>query len=455
MRNAALAIAVICSLGCGGARPPDLQRSLNRVSGLVQLPPGVIDVSSELVVPEGAHDLEIRGAPSGTVLRAALDFKGRAVLCVKSAARIRFTNFTIDGGRAVLEKPAGLPPSDVPFSKFYSDNGLLAEDVDQLTISRVQFRNVVNFPILVAHSTGVVVEQVRIEDSGSTNTKGRNNASGGILLEEGVAGFRVRNCTLRNVRGNGVWTHSLYTSPRSRDGLIANNRFDTIGRDAIQVGHATGVRVEGNTGALIGYPASEVDVEGGAVPVAIDTAGDVDRSVYAGNRFEEINGKCIDLDGFHDGEVRANVCVNRGAAEDYPHGHFGIVFNNSNPDMQSENVAVGENVIDGAKFGGIFVIGTGHRILRNHLRNLNLAHCNDSGDRFGCLYYPREPELLRAGIYLGRGAHRPAIARNNIVEDNEISGYNMNSRCIAAAPGVSLKANTIRRNRCRDEAPKR
>jgi hypothetical protein len=56
-----------------------------------------------------------------------------------------------------------------------------------------------------------------------------------------------------------------------------------------------------------------VDVEGGGIPVAIDTAGNVDQTVYAGNRFEEVNGKCIDLDCFHHGEVSHNSCVNRGS----------------------------------------------------------------------------------------------------------------------------------------------
>ncbi len=151
-----------------------------------------------------------------------------------------------------------------------------------------------------------------------------------------------------------------------------------------------------------------------ASPVAIDTAGNVDRSVYAGNRFEEVNGKCIDLDGFHHGEVLDNACINRGSADDYPHGHYGIVFNNSNPDMQSEEVTVARNVIDGAKFGGIFVLGSRNRILGNVLRNLNLAHCNDSGAKYGCLYYSTEPDLLRSGIYLGSHAARPAPARGNL-----------------------------------------
>ncbi len=58
--------------------------------------------------------------------------------------------------------------------------------------------------------------------------------------------------------GSGVpacGTHSLYTSPRNGPGTITGNRFTQIGRDAIQVGHATRVRVDGNSGSRIGYPA--------------------------------------------------------------------------------------------------------------------------------------------------------------------------------------------------------
>ena len=103
---------------------------------------------------------------------------------------------------------------------------------------------------------------------------GRNNATGGILLEEGTRDFTVTRCDLRNVRGNGIWTHSLATAPQNRDGLIASNHFERIGRDAIQVGHGTRVRVEDNTGSEIGYPLEDVDMEDLATPVAIDTAGD-------------------------------------------------------------------------------------------------------------------------------------------------------------------------------------
>ena len=239
---------------------------------------------------------------------------------------------------------------------------------------------------------------VAIGDSGSRNALGRNNATGGILLEEGTADFRVIDCELRNIRGNGIWTHSLYTSPRNADGQIRGNRFDTIGRDAIQVGHAANVRVEENLGVRVGFPADAVDMEARAIPVAIDTAGNISQSAYVGNRFEEINGKCIDLDGFHHGEVRANHCVNRQAAEAYAYGNYGIVMNNSNPDMQSEHIAIVENEIDGTLFGGIFVIGSGHTVTRNRLRRINLAHCNENAAQFGCYYAAGQPDMLRAGF---------------------------------------------------------
>lgn len=450
MRKLVLAVALLACAGCS-SKESRLRDELSRGTGTVRLPAGVVEISSELVIPAGARNIQVLGAPSGTVLRASTAFRGRAVLSVGAAADVRLAGFAIDGNRAALEKRAGLPPSDVPFCRFTRNNGILAEDVRGLTVSNVRLRNVAGFAVLVSRSSGVRIEKVQVEDSGSRNAKGRNNTSGGILLEGGSTDFQVLGCTFRNVRGNGVWTHSLYTSPRNRDGLVSGNRFESLGRDAIQVGHAIRVRVENNSGTRIGYPFEEVDVEHVGIPVALDTAGNVEASLYLGNRFDEVNGQCIDLDGFHHGEVRDNACTNRGSAEDYPHGHYGIVFGNSNPDMQQEGVTVAGNVIDGAKFGGIFVIGTGNTIVGNKLRNLNLARCNESSATYGCLYYPDQPDLLRSGIYLGLGAARPAAARGNIVEANEISGYGMRERCVVAAPGVSLVRNKVGTNRCSDQ----
>jgi len=269
------------------------------------------------------------------------------------------------------------------------------------------------------------------------------------MIEEGSSDFFVSNCEFRGIRGNGLWTHSLYTSPRNARGVFEDNVFDTIGRDALQVGHATAVRVERNRGTLIGFPVDVVDMEGRAIPVAVDTAGNVDASLYAGNIFREVNGKCFDLDGFHDGAVRGNVCVNERPAEEYPFGGYGVVMNNTNPDMESKNVRIEDNRIEGAKFGGVFVIGTGNVISGNRLLNLNTAHCNENAAQFGCYYAPGEPDMLQSGIYLGSGAERPAPARGNTVERNVITGWKMAERCIGRAPSVGADWNVVQANACK------
>jgi len=321
----------------------------------------------------------------------------------------------IDGNRDQVEERQGLPPWNLPFSGFTKHNGIVINGRHHVTIRNVTFRNIAGFAILVARSQHITIDHVHVQNSGSRDAQGKNNTTGGILIEEGTSDFQITNSEFDNVRGNGVWTHSLYTSPRNSLGLIAGNRFDTIGRDAIQVGHATGVQVLENRGSRIGYPVEIV----GAEPVAIDTAGNVDRSIYARNRFREINGKCIDLDGFHDGEVRANQCANMTG--------YGIVMNNTNPDMQTSNIRVEGNTIDGAGFGGIFVIGGPNIVAGNRLLNLARRHEGDP--------------LLKSGIYLGDRAERPAPARGNVIERNTITGASI---CIGGSTG----SNTVRTNTC-------
>jgi hypothetical protein len=420
------------------------------VTGRVVLPAGVVMVASEIRVPKGAHDIVIAGNPRGTTLRAAPEFKGRALIVCEGAKNVRMTGFAVDGARRRISAKAGLPPSDVPFARFYRNNGIFADQTGGLTVSRVRFANVWAFPLLISRSSRVRIEEIAITDSGSRNAKGRNNTTGGLLLEEGVTDFEVRRSSFTNIPGNAIWTHSNYGSPRNARGVIADNTFREIGRDAIQVGHATGVRVERNTGSRIGYPFDAVDVEAAAMPVGLDTSGNVDHSIYTKNHFEEVNGKCIDLDGFHDGEVISNSCVNKGTADDYPNGQFGIVVNNANIDMKSENITIANNTIDGAKYGGMFVIGSRHRIQRNRLLNVNLAHCNESGAKFGCLSIAGQPDYLQSGIYLAARAERPDPSRELIIRDNVITGHKMSVRCIMAAPGVSLKSSDILNNRCED-----
>ena len=422
---AVLAVAVAALL----VRPAPRRR-------VVQLPAGVIDVRAAIY---WGSDVEVYGSPGGTVLRMTAPFPDAAL--VDCGDNVYLHDFTIDGNRDALETRQGLPPWNQPFTGFTRGNGIAVAGRHNITIRNVRCRNVAGFAILVSRSHDVAIEQVRVESSGSRNSAGRNNTTGGILLEEGTSDFRVTRCELTGIRGNGIWTHSLYTSPRNAQGVLEGNRFDTIGRDALQVGHATAIQVLDNSGVRIGFPEAVVDVEAQAIPVAVDTAGNVDHSLYEGNRFRQIDGKCIDLDGFHDGEVRGNACADLSG--------YGIVMNNSNPDMQSSHIRIVGNRIDGAGFGGVFVIGTDNLVAGNRLLNLNTAHCNEEAARSGCYYAAGEPDMLRSGIYLGQRAERPAPARGNVIEDNEITGYKMDTQCIGRAPAIPPGWNRVERNWCR------
>ena len=454
MDQGPVVLAALLLAGCSPSPEAQLRNTLkSQTTGVIRLPPGIVEISSELTLAPGAHDLEIVG--NGTRLKAADNFKGRAVLVIENAARVRLHDFAIDGNRGKLSKPLGMAPSENAFRVWYPDNGVLADKVAGLEIERLELSDVVNFPILVSQSIKVRIARVTINDSGSKNARGRNNTSGGILIEEGTSDFEVRDSTFHGILGNALWTHSNFRAPRQQDGVFARNKFDTIGRDALQLGHATRVRIEQNTGVNIGYPVEVVDVENQGIPIAIDTAGNVDLSEYTGNRFEEINGQCINLDGFHDGEVRENRCTNRKTAADYPHGTFGMAMNNAHPDTHSNNIEIRGNVIDGSKFGALFVIGSGHRVTGNRFVNLNLAGCNESARQFGCVYKADEPEMLASGIYLGAGASRPEPVRGNTIRDNEISGHGMKNHCVTFGPGVSRAANTVEGNVCSDAPPAR
>jgi len=445
-------LAVLFLTGCSQSPEARIRATLaSQATGVIRLPRGEVEISSELVLAPGAHDLEIVG--NETRLKAADNFKGRAILVLENVERIHLHYLEIDGNRQKLARPFAMAPPENAFRVWYPNNGVLVNNVVGLQIERLRLNNVVNFPILVSQSSNVRIWGTAIEDSGSKNARGRNNLSGGILFEEGVSGFEVTESTFRGILGNALWTHSNFHAPRQQDGAFTRNKFDTIGRDAIQVGHATRVRVDGNTGVNIGYPTDIVDVENQGTPVAIDTAGNVDRTEYLGNSFEEINGRCIDLDGFHDGAVRDNRCTNRRNAEDYPHGSFAIAMNNTHPDSHSANIDLSGNIMDGSKFGGLFLMGSGNKVLGNKFLRLNLAGCNESAKRFGCIYKPDEQEMLESGIYVSPGVARLEETRGNIIRDNEISGHGMKVRCIAFGPGASRTSNTLGNNLCSDGPP--
>lgn len=358
-------------------------------------------------------------------------------------------NVTFTGNRAAAAQGKALPPYDRRFvDHFPAGNGLAVIGAVDVVVEDATFREIAGFAVLASGVGRIRISRCSFQDSGSRNAKGRNNTTGGVLLEDGTGQFVVEDSKFTGILGNAVWTHSRYMHTRNGPGVIRRNAFDTIGRDAVQVGHASGVDVVENTMTRVGYPEDAIDVEGGGTPVGVDTAGNVDSSNYSRNTLTEINGKCFDLDGFHHGALIGNSCVNK---LDHAFGHFGIVMNNTNPDMQSVGIRIEDNRFEGMRFGGIFVIGSGHVIRRNTLLRLHTAHCSEDKAQPGCTHFPGEPDLLRTGIYFGKRAERPAVTRANVVEGNTIRGWRMDRKCLGFAPGVDSKDNRVSGNLCRHE----
>lgn len=416
----------------------------------ITLKPGITELDEPMVIAPDADGVHLLGHAQGSTLKASPRFKGRALLIATGHTHLTIERVKFDGNRATLAQPFPIAPYDKAFADFYPLNGILVERSTGVILRDIELRNIVNFPILINASKQVRIQTTRIEYSGSLDAAGKNNTTGGILLEEGTADFEVRFTKLRAIRGNGIWTHSRYESPRNRDGLIQENEINGSARDAIQIGHATNIRVIDNVMYNIGFPVDLVDMANGGIPVGIDTAGNVDLSLYQNNLIQEVNGKCLDLDGFHHGEIRANRCYNSKSAAAYPQGHYGIVLNNTNPDMRSEEITIEDNEIEGMKYGAIFLIGRNHIIRKNRFRFLNTSGCTEAHAKGNECYFGDEPGLLRSGIYFGKGAERPDLSRNILVEDNLITGHLMAERCLDYSPAIDKASIRTSRNICLD-----
>lgn len=318
---------------------------LEKTTGVVELPAGVVEISAELVLPPGAHDLQIRGAKEGTILRASARFQGSAVL-------------------------------------------------------------------VAIHIQGLQISHVTIEQA----------PGDAILIGEGTTNFEVSGCELRKLGGSGIVVHGA-------QGKITNNTVTGAARAAFLIGDASEIRVENNTAEGIGFG---LETKKDEIPAAIATTGETVKSVFAGNHFSEINGNCISLAGFHDGEVRGNSCDNREPPEAYPNGGYGIF---TSPSKLAQRVLVNGNTFDGMKFGGMFIAGSGYILTRNRLYHVNTSHCPLTAGGFACV--PSD------GIYLA--------GTGNLVEDNLINGFRMSEHCIGNAPGITPEKNRVARNDCSDD----
>ena len=350
-------------------------------------------------------------------------------------------------------KPPGLPGYDHAVLQVHPrQRHPGAEDVPGLTVERVPLREIAGFAVLVNRS------RRRQHRPGATSRRTADRTMPLAAITPPAAScwkkapptFASIRCRLRSIRGNGIWTHSLYTSPRNGDGRIGEISFTRSGRDAIQVGHAYSVRVERTPATRIGFPSktwtsraapspwpSTPPAMWSAVRLRAQPLRRDQRQMHRPRRISRWRSVA---------EIPASTARR---AEAYRFGNYGIVMNNTNPDMRSHNIRVIGNVIDGPMFGGDLrdrnwapggaqpAAAREHGALQRRRRALWL------------LLRPGRAGDAGSGIYLGRGAERPAPARGNTIADNEISGFKMDTRCIGRAPGIGKDWNIVRGNVCR------
>lgn len=269
------AAALLAAAPLMWAQTPEaaLRRALVAKTGTVTLPSGTIEISREILLPPDAHDLDIKG--SGTTIRAADTFRGRALVAITGGRNIKLRDITLDGNREAVGHLGNLPPSGTMLSRFVADNGIVVEGVTGLEIGAVKAIHIAGFAILINASHTVQIHHVDITESGGFGPQRKNNATGGIAIEEDTTDFQVHGCLFGTLRGTGV------TVRKSARGKIFENEFRAIARDAVHVNHGSGIAITNNHAEQIGIPVEEVDA---------------------------IGSLCMRLEEFQDGEVSGNTC---------------------------------------------------------------------------------------------------------------------------------------------------
>ena len=164
----------------------------------VRFPPAWSRCTREMHVDGGT---ELRGA-RGTVLRAAPDFQGRAIIVVHGAGVV-LRDFTIDGNRDASKCGRDCRRPTRPFARFTRNNGILAEDVDGLTVSHVRFRKIAGFAVLVSRSRNVTIV-------------GRRGAGQRIAQRQPAATMRRAGFCSRRARRTSVSRLRPAPDPRQR-----------------------------------------------------------------------------------------------------------------------------------------------------------------------------------------------------------------------------------------------
>jgi hypothetical protein len=291
-----------------------------------------------------------------------------------------------------------------------------------IEFDRVHVRHTGGYAILIDARFGDI-DNVRIHHSffrnnrphlfGNPNDLRYGSWTGGIHYQNdgrrvnAFTRYRLKNlvvedCTFERISGHAVWGHGFGFDYLNEDIVVRNNTFYEIGLDAVQIGNSRNAEVSFNDFHRIGFitrtdtdPAEPAFYPGNKalgmtdIPaVGIDTTGYVVDSVYRDNRFVNVNGHFIDLDGFAASVVERNYMRISGREDAY-----------------------GYAVDRVAEFG---IAGSG-----NISKGINLSHT----------FAPEGARdvIIRDNIILNMGGYGIALndSRRTLVERNHIRHYSV------------------------------
>jgi ubiquinone/menaquinone biosynthesis C-methylase UbiE len=266
-RMGILLTLALSSLFAADPTEAQLRKALEAKTGVITLPAGEILLSREVVLTPDIHDLEIRGA--NTTLKASDTFRGRALLVLTAGKNIRIHDLNLDGNRDVTGRMMALPPAGTMYSRALPGNGIVAEGVTGLEIYNLKAHHIPTFALLLNTSHNIKLHDVEVSDSGGFNPRRRNNATGGIALEENTTDFEIRHNRFGGLRGTGI------TLRGTERGRLTDNEFAVIARDGIRIADSKNITVDTNQIRQIGFPAEELD--GRATCIALDhvTSGEL------------------------------------------------------------------------------------------------------------------------------------------------------------------------------------
>lgn len=453
-----------------------LQRALDTAGpgAVIRLAAGEYGIDAPLQIAR--PDVVFTGEGAATVLRRAVTVEqGEGVLNIR-ASGVTVRALRVDGAVAT---PAGIPYLDtsggpsVLGAPIHGDpmhpellrntSITIHRGIRNVTIEDVCIERTGGYAILIdaryAPVQAVTLRRLHLRDNqphvfGKPGDLRYGSWTGGIhyqndgrdldFARHALTGLTVEDSLFERMSGHAIWGHGYGFHTLNEDIVVRRNRFVDIGMDGVLIANAARAVVEENHFHRIGfvlsgdgktprpawYPGLRADGADNIPAVAIDTSGLVRDSVYRGNEMLNVNGHCIDLDGFTRGGVRGNRMRVSGREDSWNYvndrvgefgghrqGNFtkGINLSNTAAAALTEDVRIEENTL--INLGGFAIaLNDSQRctVAGNHIRH------------YGGIY---GPVILTNSLREPREWH---VSRENVIRDNYIHFY-LEAWCVTEA----------------------